>query len=704
MAGENAYTTWKDGAPVTGPTSEGAFTDWLDGRPVTLYASAGGATDLVIPDAAHLHVADNIALTQVYTIVVADADHLHTADGLAITQDHTLVVAEAYHLHDADNLDLQWGLTLQIAEAYHDLIDDGPLALTQDHTLAVAESDHLQDADSIVLTAQHLLTVAECYHVHAPPNLTLTQQHHLAVDDGTHLHTAPNINLILSDVTLAGLDSYSLLVDDAPDLTTNDETIELFDYGVAGSQAGSYNGSNWRSIGDTSAAFQQHRYIRFQFSAASNLGTTLNKVAFAARDTGDEYAEAATVLTFEGSESVSLSAGETAWSDWTLFTAPTGGEVLVSMLFNAATYHAQYTTTGKDSYRENTTVDETETLDFPTWGTYTDVTYTLRGAEVTENPIEIPVGTHLHVADNIVLTQEYTLVINAGDHLHTADAADAFTRTDLVVADADHLHEAETPALTQDHTLVVNAADHLHTAPNLTLSGLGLAAAEPAYHLHAADVINLVVTPGVAETEHLLTSPELTLVVGFDLVIPDSVILTESDNLAGLVTSFGSIDDGFHLHDADALVLTQDHTLTVADSYHGHFATEPDIYMVGDLPIDSAVHATDSDNIDLGGSQYLVVADAYHLHTVDGLLGLGQAHFLDMDAAHSFHLHFADNVVIAALAADFEATWMDSATQVRTIHGVTASTIIDAVLAHTLNTVTTTAGIDTETSFRRLDL
>ena len=682
------YTLWNNGLPLVDfPGGDGTFTEWNDGLPLTNQVVGTAATDLVVADADHLHDADAADLTQAYTLIVAEADHDLVDDG---------------------PLALQFGLTLAVNDGAHLVVDEGPLTLVQEHTLAVDPADHLHDADNIDVGTLYALTVAECYHVHAPPNLTLTQLHVLAVDDGAHLHTAPNINLILSDVLLAGLDSYHALVDDGPDLTTNDETIELFDYGAAGFQAGYYNGANWRSIADTSAAFQQHRYIRFLFSAASNLPTTLNKVAFATRDSGDVYAETATVLKFGGSETVVLAAGETAWSDWTDFTAPAGGEVLVSMLFNAQTYHAEYATTGKDSYRKNTTDDYTETLDFPTWGTYYNKTYTLRGAEVTENPIEIATGTHLHTAENIVLTQGNNLAVDDADHLHDADSADAFMRWDLVVADADHLHDADALTLTATHNLSVAACDHLHdaealdltqehtlaltddtllqVADSLNLAGTNSLVVAEAYHVHAADSADLIVVLAVDETYHEHTAPNLTLVTGFDLEIPESVILTVSDNIAGMTVGM-TVAEAYHTHAVDAVALGGTQSLVVAECYHRHDADGLNVYMTGDLPIQSAHHEIESDELTLGFSSTLNVREAYHRHLAD-TLALTQEHTLAMPDGDSYHDHVADEITIPALAEGLDRTFINSLTVQRSFWTLTRNlTINKAAQGHTISTL-----------------
>jgi hypothetical protein len=45
--------------------------------------------DLVVQDALHGHLAENLAMTQVHLIAVQDTTHGHLADNLTLVQQHT---------------------------------------------------------------------------------------------------------------------------------------------------------------------------------------------------------------------------------------------------------------------------------------------------------------------------------------------------------------------------------------------------------------------------------------------------------------------------------------------------------------------------------------------------------------------------------------------------------------------------------------
>ena len=83
------------------------------------------------------------------------------------------------------------------------------------------------------------------------------------------------------------------------------------------------------------------------------------------------------------------------------------------------------------------------------------------------------------------------------------------------------------------------------------------------------------------------------------------------------------INDGAHAHAADAVLLSQVHGLSLADSAHTHTA----------------------DNLTLSGAALLVLSDGAHGHTAESLT-LSQVHTLAL--ADATHAHSVQNVVLAA--------------------------------------------------------
>lgn len=204
--------------------------------PIWFDLGAGGAT-LVIADATHGHLADNVTLTQAHQLALADATHGHLADGISLTQQHQLAVADATHAHAADNVTLavqhvlaildathahaadnvtlEVAGTLAIADATHGHSADG-VTLTQAHLLAIADALHAHGADNLVLDANSgiTLTIQDALHAHGADNVALTQVHALVVSDALHAHLAQSLTLALPG---AAIDHNRLLLIRAED-------------------------------------------------------------------------------------------------------------------------------------------------------------------------------------------------------------------------------------------------------------------------------------------------------------------------------------------------------------------------------------------------------------------------------------------------------------------------------------------------------
>lgn len=183
--------------------------------------------DLLVSDAAHLHAADNLALTQAHVLVVQDGAHGHVVDALALTQAHLLALADALHEHAAENITLAAGLSIVVADGLHAHTADN-LALTQVHILIVGDAAHGHAADAISLAGGASLSVADLTHLHAAESPVLSSAYLLVIADAVHqaLSESPALTqahqIIVSDALHA---HFAAQVSFGNVLTTSDERI-----------------------------------------------------------------------------------------------------------------------------------------------------------------------------------------------------------------------------------------------------------------------------------------------------------------------------------------------------------------------------------------------------------------------------------------------------------------------------------------------
>ena len=154
-------------------------------------------TNLLINDATHGHLSDNLALTQANTLVVNDARHTHTADNLVLTQANVLVVNDALHGHTVDNLTVVFSALLAMQDALHGHLSDN-LTLTQANILGVNDALHAHLSDNLSLTQANVLVVADARHTHTVDTLALIQANTLAIQDALHGHMSDNLTLTLA--------------------------------------------------------------------------------------------------------------------------------------------------------------------------------------------------------------------------------------------------------------------------------------------------------------------------------------------------------------------------------------------------------------------------------------------------------------------------------------------------------------------------
>jgi hypothetical protein len=153
----------------------------------------GGSIPLVVPDLAHAHALDALALSQVHILTVADLADAQALDAFALTQAHVLAVAELLHAQALDALALTQAHTLVVQELAHAHALEEP-AVTAATILAVADLLHSQALDALGITQVHMLVVDELGHTQAMDALSLTQAHTLALTDLLHGHTLDSVS------------------------------------------------------------------------------------------------------------------------------------------------------------------------------------------------------------------------------------------------------------------------------------------------------------------------------------------------------------------------------------------------------------------------------------------------------------------------------------------------------------------------------
>lgn len=625
-------------------------------------------------------------------LTVVGASHDSVSDNLTLTTDAgttSLVVAEAYSEHVADTADL-----------------------AMPGELSIQPVDHLHFADTADLTQTYALTVAECYHIHAPPNIDLEQFTGLSIQDCYHELTSPNIT-VNSNVSLHNLDSANILADDFTFLISPDTTVTLFDFGAAGYSSSGYSAGNIRVSCDTSKAFQNHNRIRFELAAPTTSGTLdVVKMAFAARDSGDIYSETATIVTFDDSQAVSIPSASSVWSDWILFDPPAGGQILASFKFNATYYPSKYTTS-QITYRNATTVDYTEILNFPTsWSS--SGTWVIRSIQVMEAPLEIASAYHENLAGNIDFAQHFLttqdsahelyseqglatpLVLSDADHLHIADNVGFVIN--LTIEPANHLlesnnidvsiehylsvydgqtdHFADTLVLTQQHTLAIEECASIHAVDSFRFVSIQHIAMASASHVHTIEPAGAYPTLSVNSCDNLLESADIILSMGSDLIVAGSDHVHTIDGIGVQLTL--NVQTGDIFHGIDTLHLSGVNQLAVLDLYHLLAIQKPDIYMTGDLPINSGYLDLVSEEPVFGGTWNLMTRNAYNRLFVDAISFLDQQHLIDMDQSHIAHVHAVDDILFAALLAELNNLLIESATALRTVQSESAHYTIEA--------------------------
>lgn len=178
---------WSSGAAQSNVAVSGAFT-----------TTAGGSVSLVVQDAAHAQVADNLVLTASFVLTVDGATHAQQADNLGLSTEVSLVVDAAAHVHLADNITLSTvgSVTLAIDAAVHAQLAESP-TLTTAQVLAVADAIHAQIADNLTLSANNdiALTIDASTHAQLADAPTLNTATWLAIANALQAQLADNVGL-----------------------------------------------------------------------------------------------------------------------------------------------------------------------------------------------------------------------------------------------------------------------------------------------------------------------------------------------------------------------------------------------------------------------------------------------------------------------------------------------------------------------------
>jgi hypothetical protein len=167
---------------------------------VTVTGVTPPPTNLVIANAAHDHVADNVTVTTPTNLVVNDAAQAHTAQSPTLTEppsgDDVAWNAEQVIW---DGLVATWaaagGATdLVIANATHAHAADSP-SLTQAHSLTADAATHVHSAENVTLAVESTLTIANASQGHTAEQVTLSIEASLGIANATHAHSAESPNL-----------------------------------------------------------------------------------------------------------------------------------------------------------------------------------------------------------------------------------------------------------------------------------------------------------------------------------------------------------------------------------------------------------------------------------------------------------------------------------------------------------------------------
>lgn len=192
-------------------------------------AGVSGVT-LVMSDVSQAQAADNVALTQAYSLTTADVSQAQSADNVALVQGYQLTAQDVTQSQSADNIALSQSISLALQDVSQTQLADG-LVLVQANVLAVSDALQGQTADNVALSQSHSLTVADVAQGQAADALTLSSGGSLIVADVSQTQTADNLALSQSH-TLSIQDVAQAVNADAIVLATGNQ-LSINDVGQA---------------------------------------------------------------------------------------------------------------------------------------------------------------------------------------------------------------------------------------------------------------------------------------------------------------------------------------------------------------------------------------------------------------------------------------------------------------------------------------
>lgn len=491
-----------------------------------------GAVTLVVADATHGHVADNVAL--VVDLAVQSATHSHVADNIILVVD--LAVQAATHSHVADSL------TIGAAPAVQDSIQ----AHTADNVLLVVDlaaldASQAHSADNIVLTQITVTTlvVADATQAHTADALTLVASP--AVQDATHAHIADNLLLVVDLVDASATHSH-----------VADNIVLVVDLAVQAA-VHAHVADNIALTVDLVVQDATHGH------AADNIALAVTAVV---QDATQAHVVDNIVLVVDlaiqaavhGHTADNVAPGVFLVLQDALHAHAADNVVLVaSPAVQDATHGhtAANVALGVDLVVQNAT--HAHTADNVVLGVSGSVSDAVHAQSADNIALGIPIfvagATQAHVADNIVLLIPVPLFVGDATHAHVADNIPLIVT--LAVADAVQVHVADNSAL--GVSLTVADATHGQTAENVAL--VVTLAVQAATNAHVADNVALGVSLAVDNAAHAQATDNVVLFFTSDLLTQDST----------------------HGQTADNLDLSGTETLVVGDSIHIHTATSPNM-------------------------------------------------------------------------------------------------------------------------------
>lgn len=263
----------------------------------------------------------------------------------------------------------------------------------------------------------------------------------------------------------------------------------------------------------------------------------------------------------------------------------------------------------------------------------------------TEVTLTIQDVSHLHAADNLILTQAHLLAVQDSTHGHAVESVVLTQAHALTIQDSNHAQVSESPSLTQVHSLTVNGAVHSHAADNITLLQDHQLGVQSAAHAHAADSLVLAQDHVliVDSATHAHAAESVVLSIEGDLAIADGLHGHTGENLVLTQLHLLSVASAVHSHAAEDLTLSQVHELALDNAIHGHTSDGLLLTQAHSLEVQNAAHSHAADNVVLATEGMLVIADASHAHVVEQLV-LSQVHTLSVESA--VHAHLADSLVL----------------------------------------------------------